>query len=96
MIKAPQIVCNWEHLNLTKAGLRAVINTSPEPFSNWAISAGEDLLVPAGFLAAIKFPLLFLGLLAVFLIAAAWLLPKLFRAAKRIFARLVGGRPAPG
>jgi len=82
--------------HLTKAGLRAVINTSPEPFSNWAVSAGEDLLVPIGFLAAIKAPILFLGLLAVFLIAAAWLLPKLFRAAKRIFARLVGGRPAPG
>ena len=31
--------------HLAKAGSRAVINTSPEPFSNWAASFGEDLAV---------------------------------------------------
>ncbi len=31
--------------HLTKAGTRAVANTSPEPFSNWALSFGEDLFV---------------------------------------------------
>jgi hypothetical protein len=79
--------------HLTKSGTRALINTSPEPFSNWAASLGEDLLVPAGLLAAIKLPLLFLGALVVFLIVAAWLLPKLFRAAARTFRRLTGGEP---
>jgi hypothetical protein len=78
----------------TKAGTRALINTSPEPFSNWATSLGEDVLVPVGFLAAIKWPLLFLGALVVFLIAAAWLLPKLFGAALRMLRRLAGGQPA--
>ena len=31
--------------HFAKAGSRAVINTSPEPFSNWAASFGEDLAV---------------------------------------------------
>ena len=31
--------------HLAKAGSRAVINTSPEPFSNWAASFGEELAV---------------------------------------------------
>jgi hypothetical protein len=77
--------------HLAKAGTRAAINTSPEPFSNWAVSLGEDLLVPAGLLTAIAAPVVFLVLLAAFLIAAAWLLPKLFRAVRRLFARLTGG-----
>jgi hypothetical protein len=73
--------------HLTKAGTRALINTSPEPFSNWTASVGEDLVVPAGLLAAIKLPLVFLGALAVFLIAAAWFLPKLVRAVVRVLRR---------
>ncbi|HTO51640.1 MAG TPA: DUF4126 domain-containing protein, partial [Burkholderiales bacterium] len=82
--------------HLAKAGTRAIINTSPEPFSNWAASFGEDLLVPAGFLAALKAPALFLVLLVVFLAAAAWLVPKLFRALRRLLARLANGARAPG
>ncbi|HET9042720.1 MAG TPA: DUF4126 domain-containing protein, partial [Burkholderiales bacterium] len=79
--------------HLTKAGTRALINASPEPFSNWTASVGEDVLVPVGLLAAIKLPALFLGALAIFLIAAVWLLPKLFRAAARTFRRVAGGEP---
>jgi Domain of unknown function (DUF4126) len=79
--------------HLTKAGTRALINASPEPFSNWTASVGEDVLVPVGLLAAIKLPALFLGALAIFLIAAVWLLPKLFRAAARTFRRVSGGNP---
>jgi hypothetical protein len=82
--------------HLTKAGMRAVVNASPEPFSNWTLSIGEDLLVPAGLIAAIKAPLVFLVLLAVFLIAAAWLVPKLFRALRRVFGRLAGRAAARG
>jgi hypothetical protein len=80
--------------HLTKAGTRALINASPEPFSNWTASVGEDVLVPAGLLAAIKLPLVFLGALVVFLVAAAWFLPKLVRAAARMFRRATGGAPA--
>lgn len=33
--------------HVAKAGTRAVANTSPEPFSNWALSFGEDGVVVA-------------------------------------------------
>jgi hypothetical protein len=82
--------------HLAKAGTRAVINASPEPVSNWAASFGEDLLVPAGFLAAIKAPLVFLVLLAGFLAAAIWFVPKLFRALRRLLGKLTAGARAPG
>ena len=42
--------------HLTKTSTRAVANTSPEPFSNWILSVGEDLFVVGlGFL-ALKYP----------------------------------------
>src|SRR5688572_19247440 len=42
--------------HFTKAGTRAMANTSPEPFSNWILSLGEDLFVVGlGFL-ALKYP----------------------------------------
>jgi hypothetical protein len=75
--------------HLTKAGSRAMINASPEPFSNWTASFAEDLLVPAGFLAALKAPLVFLGALVVFVMLAVWLLPKLWRAFRRALAGAV-------
>jgi len=74
--------------HLTKAGSRAMINTSPEPFSNWTASFAEDVLVPAGLLAALKTPLLFLGALVVFVLLAAWLLPKLWQGFRRTLAGL--------
>jgi hypothetical protein len=80
--------------HLAKAGTRAVINTSPEPFSNWAASFGEDLLVPAGFLAAVAAPVVFLVLLAGFLAAAIWFVPKLFRALRRLLGKLTEGARA--
>jgi hypothetical protein len=76
--------------HLTKAGGRALINASPEPFSNWAASAAEDVLVPVGFLAALKAPLVFLAALGLFLLLALWLVPKLFRAVRRVFRSLAG------
>jgi len=77
--------------HFTKAGARAVINASPEPFSNWTASLGEDLLVPLGFLAALRAPIVFLVLLGIFLVAAVWLAPKLYRGVKRVLGRLRAG-----
>jgi hypothetical protein len=82
--------------HFTKAGARAVINASPEPFSNWAASFGEDLLVPLGFLAALRAPIVFLVLLGIFLVAAVWLAPKLYRGVKRVLGRLRAGARAAG
>ena len=79
-----------------KAGSRAVINTSPEPVSNWAASIAEDLIVPAGLLAAVKAPIAFLGVLVVFLGLVIWIAPKLWRALRRIVGRLTeADRAAP-
>ena len=65
--------------HFTKAGGRAMLNTSPEPLSNWAASLSEDLLVPSGLWLALAHPALFLVLLAVFAIVAVLLLGVIVR-----------------
>ena len=80
----------------TKAGTRMLINTSPEPFSNWFASITEDLAVFAGLWAALAHPVIFLILLVLFLLALWWLLPKVWRGVKAVFrkiASLFGRRP---
>lgn len=72
----------------TKAGSRVLINTSPEPFSNWGASVAEDLSVVAGLWAALNHPWLFVIALVLFLLLAAWLLPKLWRAIGKAFHNL--------
>lgn len=74
--------------HLAKSGGRALINTSPEPFSNWTASFSEDTLTLAGLWLALKYPLVFLTLLTVFILFALWLLPKLWRGIKRVFAAI--------
>jgi hypothetical protein len=79
----------------TKAGSRALINTSPEPFSNWAASVSEDILVIGGLWAALHYPILFLLLLAAFLLAIIWLLPKLWQGVRKMFhilGRILGNK----
>ncbi|MCP5201753.1 MAG: DUF4126 domain-containing protein [Gammaproteobacteria bacterium] len=71
-----------------KAGTRAVINTSPEPVTNWTASIGEDLMVVAGLWTALNHPLIFLVLLALFVVALVWLLPRLWRTLRAIFTRI--------
>jgi hypothetical protein len=73
--------------HLTKAGSRALINTSPEPFSNWAASFSEEAVVAGGLLAAFFYPWLLFVLLAAFLLAALWLLPKLWRGLRWLFRK---------
>ena len=73
-----------------KAGSRALINTSPEPFSNIATSLGEDALVPTGLAIAVFHPLLFLILLGFFVLLLIWLLPKIFRGARSILVGIFG------
>ena len=74
--------------HLTKAGTRVLVNTSPEPFSNWAASIAEDLAVVAGLWAALHYPLAFLVVLLVTTALTIWLLPKLWRGVKAVFLRL--------
>src|SRR5215213_6303014 len=44
--------------HFTKAGTRALANTSPEPFSNWILSVTEDVFVVSLGFVALKYPLL--------------------------------------
>jgi hypothetical protein len=80
-----------------KSGTRVLINTSPEPFTNWTASVTEDIGVLAGLWAAVMHPAVFLVLLALFLVLLVWLLPKLWRGIRRVFSaigRLFGGGKA--
>ncbi len=81
--------------HLVKMGTRAAINTSPEPFSNWTMSFSEDGILIGGLWLVFHHPLVFLALLAAFLVFAIWLIPKLFRFLAGIWRRLAGGRPPP-
>jgi len=72
----------------TKAGTRILINTSPEPFSNWFASVGEDVAVIAGVWACINHPILFLAALVVFILLMIWWLPRIWTGLKKI-SRLI-------
>jgi len=72
----------------TKAGSRVIINSSPEPVSNWFTSLGEDFLVITGMWAALVHPLVFVVFLILFIILMIWLLPKIWRGIKRILSTL--------
>jgi hypothetical protein len=72
----------------TKATLRLAINTSPEPFSNWAASFTEDVAVLGSIWLVFNHPILMLILVVSFVALVLWLVPKLFRLAKRGFQAL--------
>ena len=72
--------------HFTKAGGRAMLNTSPEPFTNWGASFTEDALVLSGIWLAIAHPIAFLVLLMLFLLMLAWLIPKIWRGIRSLFA----------
>ena len=74
--------------HLAKSGARASVNASPEPFSNIAISLGEDVVVVGGAWLATQHPLVFLGLVAVFVVAALMLLRLILRGLRRVIAPL--------
>ena len=73
-------------VHFAKAGTRAAINTSPEPFSNWAASLAEDAIVPVGLWLAFAHPILFFLLLGLFTIVAVMLLRLIWRGLQRLLA----------
>ena len=72
-----------------KATTRAAVNTSPEPFSNVAVSLLEDGLVVGALWLAVQHPLLFAGALVVTLVFTVLLIVALFK-----FLRAIGRRLA--
>lgn len=83
----------------TKAGSRVLINSSPEPFSNWIASVAEDLLVIGGLWTALYYPWAFVIFLVIFILLMIWLLPKLWRGIRWMFRSLAnlfrGGKKGP-
>lgn len=77
-----------------KAGARAVVNTSPEPFSNIAVSTVEDVATGSLLVLAYQFPVAAGGIALLLLALAVWLI----LLARRIFKTLFGSpaaNPAP-
>ena len=81
--------------HFTKAGGRALINTSPEPFSNVVASTAEDVLAGGLLLLVLAYPWVAAGVVLMLVLLAVWLLPKLFRFVVRLLRRLTGGEAAP-
>ena len=73
--------------HLTKSATRAAINTSPEPFTNWGASIAEDAMVVGATWLAFAHPAVFLVLLAIFLVVAAWVLHLLWRSLRALWSR---------
>lgn len=69
----------------TKAGSRVLINTSPEPVTNWTASIAEDIAVFTGLWAALNHPYWFVASIILFILLLIWLLPKLWRGIKKVF-----------
>jgi len=76
--------------HLTKSSTRLLINTSPEPITNSIASITEDIAVAGGLWTALNYPLAFIAFIILFVALAIWLLPKLWRAIKRIAATIRG------
>lgn len=72
----------------TKAGSRALINTSPEPVSNIAASLGEESMLVTGGWLVFAHPAVFIGLLCAFIVLMFWLLPKLWRGIKSVLGNI--------
>lgn len=69
-----------------KAGTRAIVNTSPEPFSNWILSLAEDAFVVGLGILALKYPaaaaLVVVACLFLMMVFAGWII----RAVRRRWA----------
>lgn len=74
--------------HFSKAGTRALINTSPEPVSNVAASFSEEAMLAGGLWMAWFHPLVFLILLALFLVLAVWLIARLWRFVRGLLGRM--------
>lgn len=72
----------------TKAGARLLINTSPEPVTNWTASVTEDVVAVGGMWTALTYPWLFLCLLGLIVLLTIWLRKKIWRGIKKVFGFL--------
>jgi hypothetical protein len=73
----------------TKASARAAVNTSPEPFSNWVLGFGEDLLAVWLTWMATAHPIATTVIVVALVALSAFLLFHLFRFLRRAIQRLL-------
>lgn len=73
--------------HLTKTSTRAMANTSPEPFSNWFLSLGEDLFVVGLGYLAMQYPLAALVVAGILLVFIAVFFVVIIRTVRRWFGR---------
>jgi uncharacterized protein DUF4126 len=69
----------------TKATARAAVNTTPEPISNWVVSAGEDALAVFVVWLAARHPVVAIAIVGVLIALSIALLVWLLRVLKRVF-----------
>jgi hypothetical protein len=75
--------------HLSKTSTRAVANASPEPFTNWTLSLGEDaLVVGLGYL-ALKYPIAALVVTVIACVLFIVFLTVIVRTARRWFRRWI-------
>jgi ABC-type Na+ efflux pump permease subunit len=75
-----------------KASTRLAANTSPEPFSNIALSLFEDAIAFGSAVVMAFHPVVILAIVAIFLVFAIWFFRRIFRAIRRLFRRDDAGR----
>jgi hypothetical protein len=78
--------------HLTKTSTRAAANTSPEPFSNWILSLGEDVFAVGLGYVALAHPVIALAIAVVVLVLIAVFAVVIVRTVRRWLRRR---RPAP-
>jgi hypothetical protein len=69
--------------HMTKTGSRAIVNTSPEPFSNWILSLAEDLFVVGFGFITLKYPIVALAVALILLVLIALFARILWRGLRR-------------
>lgn len=73
--------------HFTKAGTRAVANTSPEPFSNWALSLAEDVFVVGLSALAMTYPVAAAVVVAIGVAVMVWFAAWIVRGVRRRWRR---------
>ena len=72
-----------------KAGARAIVNASPEPFSNVAVSTGEDIATGGLFALAIANPIAAALVALILVLLSLWLILAARRLMRRFLPRPV-------
>jgi hypothetical protein len=72
----------------TKASLRALVNTSPEPVSNVVVSLAEDVLVVVAILLALFLPVLVFFVIGAGLAVSLWILPRVLKFFRHVYLRV--------